>query len=98
MSSKMTSKHALIRLLTQEEGGRFSDPLPNYHVQVEVGNIFTSCVVHPVPNIDIIARGQNIEVMLAFTFYEHVKDVLDQMVDFEMYEGSKKIGNGKFIE
>jgi translation elongation factor EF-Tu-like GTPase len=92
-----TNFPAVVRFLTEAEGGRSTDPLPGICPQMQVGHLYTSCMIYPVQEANILGRGETIEVSIIPMFYEHVGTAMSQMSDFQLYEGSHIIATGRFL-
>jgi hypothetical protein len=92
------SIRARLRFLTTQEGGRVRAPEAGVRPQLKVGEIFTSCIIHPLDEANELALGQEHEVMLEVVFWDEYRRLFHDGMLLELYEGSKKVASGQFLD
>ncbi len=108
MSSKINeySFGAELRFLSASEGGRFSSPESGFHPQLKIGELKTSCTVFiSDPSIRSFTFGDLHSVKLQLMFNEEVEkftghSIAEIFTDgclIELYEGNKKIAEGRVV-
>ena len=79
-----------------DKGGRYSPPQSGFKPQILVGDIKTSCTVTSTENTDTMFEFDKLyTVKLKLMFQEEYGDKLSPASKIELYEGNKKIAEGK---
>jgi hypothetical protein len=95
---------ALLRFLSEAEGGRSAPPQSGYHPQVKVGSFQTSCRIESVSPPDVVfAFGIVYEVELRLMFESEVEiltgnrmaELFPVGTKLEFFEGSRKVAEGQ---
>lgn len=84
-----------------DKGGRYTNPTPGYRPQIAIGEIHTSCIVNAEDTfVEIFMLGYeyNVLIELIFSTFYHEKINLNVGDLVELYEGCKKIAEGKITD
>ena len=89
---------AEVSFLDQEKGGRFSPPQSGFKPQILVGNVKTSCVITPIDeSVFVFDFHKTHLVKIDLQFSDVYKCCLGENDGFSLFEGNKKIGEGRVI-
>ena len=89
---------ARIRFLTPEEGGRSTPPASGVRSQVELGEFQTSCIVESAGGVDVLPLGEEVVVTIRVLFVDQVADTFAGLTSLELFEGSKRVATGVFLD
>lgn len=90
--------NAKVRFFSFEEGGRFNPPMAGFKPHLQVGDEFTSCVVTTVDtSIVTMEFGIYYDVLIELVYPDIYGNKITKDMKVKLYEGSKLIGTGEFI-
>lgn len=89
---------ARIRFLSPEQGGRLRPARDGIRPQLKLGDVFTSTVVHATMGIDVFAAGTTYNVELEIMFWDQYGSLFNHKEPAKLYEGSRLIAVGEFLE
>lgn len=90
--------YAKVRFFSHEEGGRFNPPKTGFKPHLQVGDEFTSCVVTTVDtSIETMEFGNLYDVLIELVYPDIYSHKITNDMNVKLYEGSKLIGTGEFI-
>jgi hypothetical protein len=90
-------RRAVVRFLTTEEGGRVTAPASGVRAQIEIGSVTTSCTVSRSDAEVAIPLGEEVQVLIELLFPEAYGDAFSGLSAFQLFEGSKRVADGRFI-
>ncbi|MEU7903610.1 hypothetical protein [Actinoplanes sp. NPDC049118] len=94
----MTAVRARVTFLRTDEGGRFTPAADGYRPQIRLGSLFTSCIVRsPVPG-ETFDLGLSYDVDIELVFEALHADRFPPKDGVQLYEGSKLVARGRFID
>lgn len=88
---------AVVRFLSEAEGGRVSPAGDGVRSQLRLGSVDTSVRVHAADEARTFAPGAEYEVLIELLFWDDYSHLLDEAAPVELYEGSKLVAVGRFI-
>jgi hypothetical protein len=90
---------ARIRFLTPVEGGRRTMPRSRNHLQLKLGDLYTSCYVRALDGQadEWFELGKEYDVRLELLFPEHYSSLVPHDGQCELYEGSHLVARGRFL-
>jgi hypothetical protein len=94
--SKVVS--ARIRFLGPEEGGRLDPARDGIRPQLKLGDVFTSTVVRSTTGASTFDAGRDYDVHLEIVYWEQYADLFDPSSSIGLYEGSRLIAVGEFLD
>ncbi len=89
---------ARVRFLTSDEGGRSGPPASGVRSQVELGEFQTSCIVESATGLDVLPLGEEITVRIRLLFVDQAADAFAGLASVELFEGSKRVATGVFLD
>lgn len=89
---------ARVRFLRTDEGGRAVPPTPGVRAQIELGEFQTSCVVGEGYEGSEMPLGVPIDVQIRVVFPEHVSEAFAAIEAVELYDGSRLVATGGFLD
>ena len=94
----MTTARARVTFLRTGEGGRRTPAQDGYRPHIQVGSLFTSCIVRAlVPGLTF-DLGSSYEVDLELVFWAHCADQFSRAEGVRLYEGSKLVARGEYLD
>lgn len=96
----MTSdpRAARVRFLATQEGGRQTTPASGVRSQIELGDFQTSCIVECVEGQTELPLGQSVDVQITVLFEEWAGAAFLAARNVRLYEGTKLVATGTFLE
>lgn len=91
-------RSAVVRFMTTGEGGRLTPPSSGVRSQIDLGSYQTSCVVESETGLDVIPLGQDVRVNICVLFPEQVSADFAALLEFELFEGNKRVAVGAFSD
>ncbi len=88
---------AKICFLGPEAGGRHTPPMPGYGPQLQLGEIFTSCIIHSTDAVVVFEFNRPYDVTITLRFpdeYGHLLPLLDTV---RLFEGARLVGMGYLL-
>lgn len=88
---------AKICFLGPEAGGRHTPPMPGYGPQLQLGKIFTSCIIHSTDAVVVFEFNRPYDVTITLRFpdeYGHLLPLLDTV---RLFEGARLVGMGYLL-
>ena len=95
---RRATRRARIRFLTTAEGGRYSAPVSGVRPQLAIGSVSTSCIVDFEDPLAMPALGESIEARLTLMFPEEYRAAFSALASVKLFEGSKLVATGIFID
>jgi hypothetical protein len=97
MSSE-SARPARVRFLTTAEGGRMTPPVPGVRSQIHLGEFQTSCIVESESGKLEFPLGELVDAQIRVIFAERVGKAFASARAVQLYEGSKLVAEGEFLD
>jgi hypothetical protein len=98
VGTSLTAARARVTFLRTDEGGRLTAAMDGYRPHIQLGSLFTSCIVRAhVPGVTF-ALGSTYNVDLEFVFWEECAARFSRAEGVRLFEGGKLVATGHYLE